>query len=434
MIKRLFFIPTFILFVAQCLAQQPLTLQNCVALARAHNPELKNLNIEVQKSDIRYKSAIYNMYPEVEGQVRSGVNYGFLIDPTTNVLYFGNTFMNSFQLKTAFNVFSGFYNKYLKQAARSEGKVAQYAFDMRFNAIVLEMTYYYFQIWFEKQNEDILKKSLANYQLRKKIIEGQVNTEMLHRRHLYQVDYLISRTEADIISGENKSAQYLAQLKTLAGIGISDTLLLDFSEASDTSFVLFDFNTIAQTARNNFPDLKAGEAGVQHAEYLYKQSSSELYPRLLLEGQLGTKTSTNNITDNFSTQFTNNQNTYIGLNLSIPIFRQWNGKENKQLALLDMEAARNRQSTLGIELDNNVYQAHNNYNNAWKLYFALKKQYEAAEQEYRFAIKLFEVGNLNLFEFTDISERYFETEAELLEAHFNMNLHRKIIAFYTGSF
>lgn len=414
-------------------AQETYDLKRCLQTVRSNNIELKNLKIEKDKAAVHYKSALYNMYPDLDANIRTGNNYGLLIDPTTNVLFFGNTFMNTYQFNSRFNLFSGFYNRYLKRLSLSQIETSQYLFEKRFNEISLELTFLYYQMWLAHENAELLKKSLDNYQKRKKYIEGSVRNEVLHKRNLYNIDYLIAQAETEIISFETIKEKNKALLMVLLSLNVTEQIIFDFSSLENIDITLFDYTIVIELAKNNFPELKLGTTEIQNAEYIYKQACSASYPELIIEGQLGTKTSTNNINESYSTQFNHNKNQYIGLNLNIPIFKNYNNKQLKEIALLDIEIARNNAQNLLLELENNVYQAVMDYNNALKLYNAIYKQFEAIEQEYQYAVKLFEIGNMGLFEFTEISERYLDVEKDLLTAKTDYLLKHKIIEFYTGN-
>jgi len=288
-------------------------------------------------------------------------------------------------------------------------------------------------MWLAQKNGELLQKGLDNYQQRKKFVEGSIKNDVMHKRNIYNVDYLIAQAETEIINFENIKEQNEALLKVLMGLSVTDTVAFDFADTENNEITLFNYNTVIELAKNNFPELKLGASQIQDAELTYKQQCSYIYPELLIEGQIATKTSTNNFNENFTTQFNNNKNQYIGLNLNIPIFKNYNNRQLKEIAFLDIDMAKNNAKALILELENNVFQAVMDYNNALKLYNAIYKQYEAIEQEYQYAVKLFEVGNMGLFEFTEIAERHIEVEKELLTAKTDFLLKHKIIEFYTGT-
>ncbi|OQA00777.1 MAG: Outer membrane efflux protein [Bacteroidetes bacterium ADurb.Bin408] len=421
----------FLGFTLMIEAQESWNLKRFIEMARENNPELLSLKLETNRAEINLKAAVNNYYPNLEAQLKSGNNYGLLIDPITNELFFGNTFINSFQINSTFNLFRGFYNRYQKALANEQMNTASYIFNKRFNEITLELTYYYFQAWYASENAELQKKNLENFQKRKKFIDGSIQNEVMHKRNIYNVDYLIARAEAAIIANENTMRKNKAILFKLAGINWQDSVKMNFSDARVSETRMFDYNTVIEQARKNFPDIKAGQSQIINAEYAFRIARSARYPKLLVEGQLGTKTSTNKINEPFNTQLGNNQNQYIGLSLNIPIFRNYSLKQAEEIAALDIEAAKNDAKSLLLELENNVFQAVMDYNNALKLYQTNIRLNEAAQQEYDFAVRLFDVGNMGLFEFTEIAQRYIKASEDLLEAKFNCMLKLKIIEFYT---
>lgn len=431
--SRILFIVCLILGCAVfTMAQQSWDLKKIMESARENNPELRSLKLEGDKAEINYKAALNNYYPDLEAQLKSGNNYGLLIDPTTNVLFFGSTFMNSIQLNSTFNLFRGYYNRFQKALTSEEMNTATYLFNKRFNEISLELTFYYYQAWFAHENAILQKKNLENYNKRKKFIEGSIQNEVMHKRNIYNVGYLIAQAEAEIVTFENTEQKNKAILLKLAGINVQDTAAIYYNDAEEPETRILDVSAVVEQARKNFPDVKVGASQVVNAEYAYRIARSARYPELLIEGQLGTKTSTNKLNEPFGTQLNNNKNQYIGLSLNIPIFKNYSLKQAEDIAALDIEVAKNEARNLMLELDNNVYQAVIDYNNALKLYQTNVRLNEAALQEYDYAVRLFDVGNMGLFEFTDIAERHIEAQEALLQAKFDCLLKLRIIDFYTS--
>lgn len=412
-------------------AQDTWDLKKCLDVAKENNIELKNLKLGINKTEINYTRAKQNVYPDLDANIKTGNYYGLLKDKVTDNYYLGNTYINNFQLASSFNLFSGFYNRYRIRYREGQINSASYLFDKRLNEITLEITYYYYQVLLHQEMGVLIKKRIETLKQRKKFIEANVNAEILHKRNIYNIDFLIAKGETDLLNSENTAQQNVVNLMSL--LGSSNKEQIRFSNPSDVSLTeirLYNYNTIIEQARNNFPDIKMGASEIKNAEFAHKQFNSFRYPSLTMEGLVNIVTYDK--VNSFSKNFYKKNYQYLGFNLSIPIYKNYNIKQDIALAAIDIEIAKNNSENLLLELENNVYKAVLEYNNAYNLYLSLQKQFEAVNEEYNFASKLFEVGNLGVFEFTDISERFIDAETDLLEAKYDLLIKMKVVDFYVG--
>ncbi|MDD3877371.1 MAG: TolC family protein [Bacteroidales bacterium] len=422
-----------LLYLQNLSAQEVWDLKKCLETAKESNIELALLKQEIDRAQINQTASKHLIYPNLDADIRTGNNYGFLIDPTTNILDFGNTYMNSFQLNSDFNLFRGFYNKYHKNLCRSQVNTANLKFEKRFNEIALEITFYYYQVLMADESAELIRKRIERLQQRKTFIQGSINSGILHQRNIYSIESLIAQDEALLIMTENFSQQQKTQLMFLLGLSnTQEFVIINSEDTLQTQLSLYDYNVTLEKAINSFPDIKIGNSEIEGSKFAFQQAQSLKYPVLLIEGQIGTKTSTNNLTNNFGTQIHNNFNQYIGLKLNIPLYQNYTIRQGMDIARIDMEIAKINSKNLLLELENKIFTAVTDYNSAYRLFFALQKEYDALKQEYDYASRLFEIGNMGIFEFTDVAERFITSEKELLTAKYNLIIKKKIIDFYTG--
>jgi len=413
-------------------AQETWDLKKCTETAKEKNYELKTLKSEIDKSHINYTKAKQNVYPELEANFKSGNYYGLLKDPETDIFSYGSTYVNNFQLASGFNVFSGFYNRYQKSHREGQINTTTYLYDKKLNEIILEITYYYYQVLYAKENITLVKKRIEILQQKKKIVEANVNAEVVNKRELFNNNSQISKAETELLMTENAVKQNIANLTSLLGLSHRDSLSLAGSaDISAMILQLYDYNTVIEKAKSAFPEIKIGTTEIKNAEFAFKTANSFRYPVLKLEG--GVNIITQNTINSFSKNLYKKNYQYVGLNLNIPIYKNYNIKQDVALAAVDIEMAKNNAEKLSIELENNVYKAVMDYNNAYNLYYSsLLKQQLAINEEYNYAKRLYEVGNMGIFEFTDITERLNAFDTELLKAKYDLIFKLKVVEFYSG--
>jgi len=414
-------------------AQETWNLKKCIETAKENNIELKLLKLNVDKTEINYNRAKQNIYPDLSANIKTSNYYGFVYeDPINDIYNFGNTYVNRFQLASSFNIFSGFYNRYRKSFRAGQINTANYLFDKKYNEIILEITYHYYQILLAQENAVLIKKRIENLKQRKKFIEANISIGLLPKRNLLNIDFLIAKGETDLLTSENSAQQNTVYLMSLLGLNNKETLnIVNDVDISSTVLKLYDYNTIIEQAKSAFPDLKIGSSEIDNAEFAMKQANSFRYPSLALEGRINIVTW--DTLNYFSKNLLRKNYQYIGLNLSIPIYKNYNIRQNIALAAVDVDIAKNKAADLTMELENNVYKAVLEYNNAFNLYHSLQKQYDAVNEEYKYATRLMEIGNMGIFEYTGISERLINAETELLKAKYNLIIKMKVVDFYTGA-
>jgi len=413
-------------------AQEAWDLKKCINTAKENNIELKQLKLNVTKSEINYTRAKENIYPDLTANIKTGNYYGFIYeDPVNDIYNLGSTYVNRVQIASSFNIFSGFCNRYRKSYREGQINTANFLFDKKFDEITLDITSFYYQILFAQENATLIKKRIELLNQQKKFIEANITIGILTKRNLLNIDYLIAKSETELLTAENSVQQNTANLTALLGLSNKEKLnLVNTIDISAVLLKVYDYEKVIAQAREAFPELKIGDSEIKNAESVLKQANSFRYPSLKLEGRINLVTW--DTLDYLSKNLLRKNYQYIGLSLNIPIYKNYNIRQEIALAAVDVDIAKNKATELSMELEKNVYKAVLDYNNAFNLFHSLQKQNDAVNEEYNYAKKLFEVGNMGIFEYAGISERLINAETDLLKAKYSLIIKMKVVDFYTG--
>jgi outer membrane protein len=213
--------------------------------------------------------------------------------------------------------------------------------------------------------------------------------------------------------------------------------------------------------------VKAADLRSKAASKAKKVAAADFYPTLSLFGQLGSnyssaartstaistmdvatsdyvivsgnnipvmtkQTSYNNQKIRFFNQYNNNLSTYVGLNLSIPIFSSFQTRTNVKLARLEEKRTVYVAENTRIQLRQAIEQAHLNMTTAYEKYQALEEQVAAYRESFRAAEIRFNLGALNSMEYLIVKNNLDRAMVNFTIARYEYLLRIKVLDFYQG--
>jgi len=273
------------------------------------------------------------------------------------------------------------------------------------------------------------------------------------------------------INQENAVNLSILQLKQAMQIPASEQLAVIIPELQLEDLVL-DQNaeTIYQIALKEMPEIEAAALKVQSAELALKAMRGNYYPRLSLNGNIGSNYSSLN--DNpqvapdgtvsmgstvvgfvnpttpvyaavpgfsiisekngYSDQLNNNLFKGLSLSLNIPILNGFQTRAAVQRSIINKEIADITVKETQNTLRQSIETAYNDAVAASRTYRASVKQVSAQEEAVRMYKQRFDVGALNIIEY-QISENYlFRAKSDLTRAKYNFIFKKKVLDFYQG--
>jgi len=137
-------------------------------------------------------------------------------------------------------------------------------------------------------------------------------------------------------------------------------------------------------------------------------------------------------TDDFETQMTDNKQHNYFLQLNIPIFNRFSGKNNIKRNKLNVERAKYQVEQEKLDLQTTVYQAYNDAKGAGKAYEAAVKTLNARELAYNFSQERYNVGLLNAFDFSQSQNQYVAAQSEVVRTKYDFIFKLKVLELYFG--
>lgn len=405
------------------------SLQQCVDYAAKNNMQVKNalLDLKIQQQDNRVTTAL--ALPSLNG---SGSITDYIKIPTTLLpgeffgqppgsyipVKFGTKYNSNFAVSLQQIVFDGAVFVGL-QARKTSIDYRQKNIDITAEAIRANVYKVYYQLVVSKTQMDQLD---ANIALTKDLL--RVNNALNQNGFAEKLD--VDRTTVQLANLETEKAKvqtgidngYLG-LKLLMGMPVQDSLVLTdkITEEDIKEGALAEFDH-SYGERNDYQALQLVQ---KLSEYNIKRYRLSYLPTLSLSGNYSkqaqrTKFDIFGKGDWFTTS-------YVGLNLSIPIFDGFAKDANIRKAKFELQQTQNQIENLKNSIDNEVLQAMNNFRTAINTINYQRRNMDLAQQVYNQAQKKYEAGTGSTLEITNA-----QTDLRVAQSNYVSALYDAIIA------
>jgi outer membrane protein len=324
-------------------------------------------------------------------------------------------------------------------------EASQYDADKMKDDISLMLTQAYLSILF---NQELLRSAREQLEATKTQIDRtdkMVEAGTLARGSLLEIQAQGAREELSVINYENSlSLAYLDLLQILDLPGDTDFDIVVPELPAELTTGLDPVMQVYQNALVSQPVIQSAELGVESTYKSVALAKGMRSPALSIFGGWGTNYSNNQwksyiptdpdykVVLPFNDQFKNNQNQYLGLNLSIPIFNGYQVSSNISRARINAT-----NSEFNLELTKNtlrkeIEQAYNDAMAAYRSYVATSQSLQSFEESFRYTEQKFNVGMANSVDYNIAKSQVTSAQSELIRAKFDFIFKTKILDFYQG--
>ncbi len=442
--KIVWLIILIVSFPASLLSQEKgeniLTLNECIAIAIQQNPEILKSNARLQTSGADITSAFGNFLPSVDfsmGYSRQlNVGGGRTVNVGGQIIRVPSPNPNSYNMSAGANylIFDGFSRGANYNRAQSNFE-ATFASDQHTkSSVVYDIYDKYIQVI---QSKQILKIRMENLELGKKQLEqiqAQFDAGTLHIGAVYSQEADLGQREFELVTAENNLD--IAKANLLTTMGLYPDVSVDFDEYSlpqEITDVEVDefrknvgsYESATQNAIKNRKDLIALNKSIEASESSLTIAESGYYPSVSAYGGWSWANS------EFD-QFDDLGRSYIGLNLRVPIFDNFNTNYQIQSAkaqLYQSEIDRSHQENLVMA---SLKIAYLDLESAEKKLEISKRSYKAAEVNYESYKERFDVGKSNITDLLNANKMLMEAQINRTTAVYDYFGAQKAIQFNLG--
>ncbi|HSF54042.1 MAG TPA: TolC family protein [Algoriphagus sp.] len=416
----------------------PYDLQTAVNIALENNLTLKRtaLNQEITEATLLQNKG--QRYPSLSTGSSYGVRWGRSINPVTNL--FENNRIGNINFSASSNVpiFNGLRINNSIAQAKTDLEAGLYNLEATKNDITLNVINLFINVVFNREQVKI-----AENQLNTTTEQMQRTKKLVDAGSLPVSDYLDLQSQnatnqLEVINAQNSYRSAKLNLAQAMQIPFTE----DFSviepefEMEEGLMATETSEEIYEAAVDIMPEIKAAEANVRSAEYEEKIAKGAFYPTI----GIGANIFTNYVdqvfgTDrpSFSEQFDSNLSQAANLQLSIPIFSNFNNKATLQRA----RAQKAIQEVTALEAKNqlriDIETAYNSALAADLSYKASVIRVNSLQETFRIAQQRFDLGAINSVDFQVAQNNLFNAQADLLNAKYTYIFRVKVLDFYLGN-
>jgi outer membrane protein len=422
----------FILLAAnEAHPQKVWTLQNCLQFSKKNNLTIQQHHYEKEKSRLRLEKTKNKFLPVVDARWRSANNWGFLIDPSTNILDRKFNFGNLASINANWDLFNGQNTSHITRLRSQELAVDQYTYETSINTIALQITQLYLQALLSHEQVKIAKQRLLQLQNQLKQLQQQLTRGVINKRDVLNIQSQLASEELQVIYAENGLDKAIFNLMQLIGLHQESLIQISMVEMPDSVLAIdYSAETFSADSQQNFSELKAAQMQVEATNTAVVIARNNKLPILSLNAQVATRTSSFQ-KEEFNTQLLSNFNQQIGFTFTVPIFNHFI-QNNIAIAKLELESAKTTYHQVKAELQQQIFSATLDYKAAYRKFIASQLGYKALTEEFRFAEKQLQLGVITAIEYGEVRNRFFATQSELLQHKYECFFKLKILQYYQG--
>lgn len=448
------------------LAQGPLTLKDAVEIAIKNNIEVRQADLELERSKVNLTQSRAARFPSAEGFAFQGINQGRSIDPFTNQFINQRIDFGNYGLNAGLPIFNGFSIHNTIRANSLAYDASKMELQQNKDAITLNVILAYLQVL---TNTDLVAQSKNQFELSAKQVE---------RLNLMNEQGAIQPSQYYDLKGEQAGNQ-LALVNNQNALDAARLLLSQLMNVPYDANLQIERISLDQfsTTYSNTPDeiyqISSSELAIVKAAKLRRESAARavkafkglLYPSLSLNGNLTTNYSSaafqdiflndaeietkNYVTVNgsrvpvispiknfrsekigYSDQLDNNLFTSVNLGLRIPLFNGLQTRSRIRIAQITEKNAALIEETTRIQLKQNIEQAYFNMTAAQNRYQTLLEQVAAFAESFRGAEERFNAGAINSVDYLVAKNNLDRANINLINARYDFVLRTKVLDYF----
>ncbi len=458
-------------FAASAQTDSLWTLQRCIDYALEHNLSVQNQQLNVGLNEVNLQQSKLNLAPSLNANAGYGLNWGLSINPVTNIAQQQQQSNGNASLSASWIIFNGGKNLRTIRQNKTLLENGENDLEKTKNDVILSLITFYTNVIF---NEELLNNAQKQYNSTNSQLDRtrkQVAAGSLPRSAELDLVAQLASNELNVINAENNLQISLLQLKQSMLLPGSANLGVIVPEIELDSSMLANINAqrIYKEAEQTMPEIRSADGQVAAAEIGVDVAKGNYLPSLRLNAGVNTNYSsiiadrglsegTGVFTDvpigfvgvsggpivitpienrnslNYATgqQLSDNFGQFVSLNLSIPIFNNYQANAGVQRAKITRERALVQAQQARQVLRQTIETASNDALSAAKSYVSSFKRVEAQEESFRATEQRFQNGAANYTEYQIAENNLFQSKSDLLRAKYSFIFRLKILDFYQG--
>ena len=392
--------------IATAQTKNEFSIAQCVEFANKNNLQVKNSLLTIKSQEAINKEVTASALPTVTATV-GGVNYlelpvsllpGEIFGGTAGSFIpvrFGTKFNANASIQLQQLLFDGQVFVAL-QARRATIELQQKSAEVTEEMIKTNIHKIYYQLVVSKTQIALLDANIERLQKLEHDSKELYKNGFVEKLDLDKIAVQIANLQTEKLKASNGIELGYIGLKTLMGMPVKDTLVLTDKISEDQ--ITTDVANNQDYAYTDRKEFQAVSLGKKLNEYNIKRYQLSYLPTIAMSGAFTKNAQRNQFNffkggDWFTTSF-------VGLNISAPIFDGFARKARITKAKIDLQQTENQLQNLRLTIDAEVTQAKMNFATAISTLSYQKKNMQLAESVYAQTKKKYEIGTGSNMEIT----------------------------------
>ncbi|HNU42076.1 MAG TPA: TolC family protein [Cyclobacteriaceae bacterium] len=414
------------------------TLQECIEHALKNNLTVKTNLLNAETSKVNLDQSKFQMLPTLNGGASYGFNWGRSIDPTSNLFVNQRNNSINFQANSSLLLFNGFrlFNNY--KQSNVDNEAAAEDFIKAKNDVIINVVTLYTTVIFNKEllsnAQSQLETTTQQLERTRKLAEAG----SVPRGNVLDLEAQQASNELNVITNDNGVNLSILRLKQALQIPASQQMDIEVPELDVADGTIDETaEQIYEKALSAMPEVRSAKLKLQSSLFALKSTRGSYFPRLSINGNLFTNSSS--AVDKFTPggypaneQLNDNLAQSASLQLSIPIFNGYQTRANVKRSYFNTQQAEINLTSAENTLRQSVETAYNDALASSKTYQSALKLVNARNEAFRMAKQRFDNGAVNFVEYQTAENSLFQAKSDLVRAKYDFIFKKKVLDFYQG--
>ncbi len=416
--------------------EQVFSLESCInyALENSTNITRANNNIEVQDANLERAKA--ERTPNLMFNASQSLNSVNVYQNSTSGsdwLKSNNSSLNM-TLSSEVTLYNGAKIKNTITQSKTNLEASQVDIQSQKEQISLSILSSYINALLAMENLENYSAQLISTEKQLELAQARKTAGIISTSDFLNIKSQYASDKATVVGARNSLRINMVALMQLMNMPISDSFSIKKPDVDNLIMATekVDPDKVYNVALGIQHVIKSANLSIQSSQMDIKIAKSDGMPNLSLGGGISTGYSSSLSAVNFSEQFSNKLNPYIGLSLSVPIYQRKKVKTNITIANIQLQNQELELVDIKNDLRKYIEQACIDDQIAISNFLALKEQYDAENESYQLSNEMFTQGMMNAIDLLSSKNNLVTAEIKLTQAKYSVLLQNKIIDYYKG--
>jgi outer membrane protein len=421
------------------MAQESWTLRQCIDYAISHNISVKQSENAAEQSNVDVSTAKWARLPNLNAGAEQSFNWGRTSRPVQDTVtkVYSSVYENvssrgtNFSLSTNVPLFTGFSIPNQYALAKLNLKAATADLEKAKEDLAVNVASAYVQVLYNQELSKVAEEQVLLSKEQLSRIEKMNEVGKASPAEVAEARSRVAQDQMSAVQAKNNYQLSLLELTQLLELSTMEGFSIVGPDVQPKFEALTPPDDIFLTATSSKPSIMAAQYRLEGSKNNIKIAQSGYYPKLTLNGNLGTNYYST-ITSSFSKQMEDNFSKYIGLSLSVPLFDRFETRNR-------VRAAKLQQQNYSLQLDNVKKGLYKEIQQAWYNALAAESKYQSSdvavtanEEAFKLMTQKFENGKATAIEFNESKLNLMKSVSDRIQAKYEYMFRTKILDFYKG--